>query len=191
MAVQPRYDTFEPSPLFADGSSARPLPPGTVARGQLRDDALLYEGRAAGAAPDQLVGLVAGPALGGLRLDLSDEFPFAVTGAVLDRGRERFRIYCAHCHGALGYGDGKIVERGYARPPSYHTDRLRAAPVGHFFEVITNGYGAMPDHRAEVPVADRWAIIAHIRVLQLSQNIPLADLTDDERRKVREGGKRP
>ncbi|HEX8179062.1 MAG TPA: cytochrome c [Pyrinomonadaceae bacterium] len=97
------------------------------------------------------------------------ELPFPITEQVLERGRERYQIYCALCHGATGFGDGMIVRRGYRRPPSYHDDRLRQAPVGHFFDVITNGWGAMPDYSAQVPVQDRWAIIAYIRALQLSQ----------------------
>jgi cytochrome c553 len=102
--------------------------------------------------------------------------PFAVNRAVLERGRERFDIYCAPCHGRTGDGNGMIVQRGYTRPPSYHTDRLRNAPLGHFFDVITNGFGAMPDYAAQVRARDRWAITAYIRALQLSQNAPASML---------------
>jgi mono/diheme cytochrome c family protein len=102
--------------------------------------------------------------------------PFPVTRAVLERGRERFNIYCAPCHARSGDGNGMIVQRGYTRPPSYHTDRLRRAPLGHFFEVITNGFGAMPDYSAQINARDRWAISAYIRVLQLSQYAPASML---------------
>ncbi|HEX9115694.1 MAG TPA: cytochrome c, partial [Anaerolineae bacterium] len=104
--------------------------------------------------------------------DVGNVMPFPVTREVLERGRERFNIYCAPCHSRTGDGNGMIVQRGYRRPPSYHIDRLRQAPLGHFFDVITNGFGAMPDYAAQVPPADRWAIIAYIRALQLSQAAP-------------------
>ena len=164
MAENPRYDPLEPSGFFADGSSARPLPNDTVARGQLRDDAALFSGKVDG--------------------NDRDTFPFPVTREVLGRGRERFDIYCAPCHGEAGYGDGMVVQRGYSRPPSYHTDRLRQAPAGHFFDVVTNGFGAMPSYAAQVPVRDRWAIVAYIRALQLSQNARLDDVPPDERRQL-------
>ncbi|MDT7604739.1 MAG: hypothetical protein QOF61_2736 [Acidobacteriota bacterium] len=104
--------------------------------------------------------------------DVVNAFPFPVTKEVLDRGQERYQIYCSMCHGLTGYGDGMIVRRGFRRPPSYHDDRLRSEPVGHFFDVITNGWGAMPDYAAQIPPEDRWAIIAYIRALQLSQQAP-------------------
>jgi mono/diheme cytochrome c family protein len=103
-----------------------------------------------------------------------DEMPFPATKEVLERGRERYNIYCAPCHSRLGDGNGMIVQRGYRRPPSYHIDRLRNAPLGHFFDVITNGFGAMPDYAEQIPARDRWAIIAYIRALQLSQQAPLS-----------------
>jgi mono/diheme cytochrome c family protein len=106
----------------------------------------------------------------------SSELPVAVTKELLDRGRQRFDIYCATCHGYTGDGDGMIVQRGFLPPPSYHSDRLRQAPVGHFFDVISNGFGAMPSYADQVPVTDRWAIVAYIRALQLSQNAPLDDV---------------
>src|SRR5204863_7946483 len=105
----------------------------------------------------------------------------------LERGRQRFNISCAPCHGAAGYGDGMVVQRGYSRPPSYHTDRLRQAPAGHFFDVVTNGFGAMPSYAAQVPVRDRWAIVAYIRALQLSQNGTINDLPPDMRAKLSGG----
>lgn len=111
-----------------------------------------------------------------------NEFPFAISAADLDRGEERFGIYCAMCHGATGYGDGMIVRRGFRRPPSLHDDRLRGETVGHFFDVITNGWGAMPDYAQMIPVEDRWKIIAYIRALQLSQNMPAAEVPEELRR---------
>lgn len=121
--------------------------------------------------------------------DLATQFPFPVTKEVLDRGQERYQIYCSMCHGLTGYGDGMIVRRGYRRPPSYHDDRLRAEPVGHFFDVITNGWGSMPDYSAQIPTEDRWAIIAYIRALQLSQGAPAAEVPADVRaRAAAQGG---
>lgn len=104
--------------------------------------------------------------------NLGNRIPFPVTRDVLERGRERYNIYCAPCHARSGDGNGMIVQRGYRRPPSYHIDRLRQAPLGHFFDVITNGFGAMPDYSSQIPVRDRWAIVAYIRALQFSQNAP-------------------
>jgi mono/diheme cytochrome c family protein len=183
MADQPRYDTFEASPLFDDGLSARPLVPGTVSRGMLRDDSMLFTGRV-GESID--LGEVAG-VFSGVRLEApyTDTFPFELNSQVLRRGQERYNIFCVVCHGYTGYGNGRIVERGYVRPPSYHEERLRKAPVGHFFDVITNGYGAMPMYRAEVPPRDRWAIIAYIRALQASQRVPESELTPKDRQAIR------
>ena len=113
--------------------------------------------------------------------DAVTEFPFPVTKEVLDRGQERYQIYCSMCHGLTGYGDGMIVRRGYRRPPSYHDDRLRGEPVGHFFDVITNGWGAMPDYAAQIPPEDRWAIIAYLRALQLSQQAPASQVSPEMR----------
>ncbi|HEY9404480.1 MAG TPA: cytochrome c [Pyrinomonadaceae bacterium] len=110
-----------------------------------------------------------------------NEFPFPITAKELDRGEERFNIYCAMCHGQTGYGDGMIVRRGFRRPPTFHDDRLRNETLGHFFDVITNGWGAMPDYSQEIPPRDRWAIIAYIRALQLSQNTPAAEVTEEQR----------
>ena len=155
MGEQPYY-----RPLQA--GDARPVPGDTVARGHLEDDSLLFTGKDASGQD-------------------STEFPFAVTREVLDRGRDRFSIYCVPCHGPAGDGDGIVVQRGFNPPPSYHTDRLRAAPAGHFFDVITNGFGAMPSYASQVPVDDRWAIVAYIRALQLSQSAPIADLPPDGR----------
>jgi mono/diheme cytochrome c family protein len=116
-----------------------------------------------------------------------NEFPFAITAKELDRGEERFNIYCAMCHGQTGYGDGMIVRRGFRRPPSLHDDRLRNETLGHFFDVITNGWGAMPDYSQEIPPRDRWAIIAYIRALQLSQNTPAAEVPENLRNQRKPG----
>lgn len=161
MRDQPREKPFRPSPLFADGSSARPIIPGTVARGHLRLDEHLYTGKVNGG--------------------LADTFPFPITRQVLVRGQERFNIFCSPCHSRLGDGNGMIVRRGFSRPPSFHIDRLRKAPVGHFFEVITRGYGTMYSYASRVPPEERWAIIAYIRALQLSQNVRLDELSPEER----------
>jgi len=161
MHDQPKYIPLRESTFFADTRSARPVVAGTVARGQLREDSLRYTGKLDGV--DATV------------------FPFAIDEKTLRRGRERFDIYCAPCHAKTGEGDGMVVRRGYRRPPSYHTDRLRTAPVGHFFDVITNGFGAMPDLAAQVKVDDRWAIAAYIRVLQLSEHASLDDVPAADR----------
>ncbi len=152
MQEQPRLNPLERSDFFEDGRSARPLIPGTVARGELRADTYFYTGYI-GTNPGNLM-------------------PFPATRAVLERGRERFDIFCAPCHSRTGDGNGMIVQRGYRRPPSYHTDRLRNEPIGHFFDVMTNGFGAMPDYAEQIDPYDRWAIAAYIRALQLSQYAP-------------------
>ena len=162
MAQQPYYRLYRPSEVFADGSSARPIPADTVARGHVADDTLLFTGKDDDGQD-------------------STEFPFPITPDVLDRGRSRYEIYCSPCHGYVGDGDGVVPQRGFDFPPSYHSDRLRQAPVGHFFDVVTNGFGSMPSYAAQVPVRDRWAIIAYIRALQLSQHATLDDLPPDAR----------
>jgi mono/diheme cytochrome c family protein len=161
MHDQPKYIPMRESTFFADTRSARPVVAGTVARGQLREDTLRYTGKVDGA--DATV------------------FPFAIDEKVLRRGQERFNIYCSPCHARTGEGDGMIVRRGYRRPPSYHIDRLRSAPVGHFFDVMTNGFGAMPDLASQVKTDDRWAIAAYIRVLQLSAHASLGDVPAGDR----------
>lgn len=162
MAVQPYHRPYTPSDVFADGSSARPIPQDTVARGHTQDDTLLFTGKDSNGQD-------------------STEFPFPITRDVLDRGHDRFDIYCVPCHGYTGDGDGVVVQRGFNPPPSYNSDRLRQAPVGHFFEVVSNGFGAMPSYSAQIPVTDRWAIIAYIRALQLSQNGSLDDASPEGR----------
>jgi hypothetical protein len=195
MAVQPSYKPLDPSDFFPDGRSARPLVKGTVARGHLRTDVPLFTGKRVreNRSPVQPIAIIGTGAagIGGAFTTLAiqqseyandvDTFPFPVTSAVLEQGRSRYMIYCVVCHDSVGTGRGKIVERGYTPPPSYHIERLRQAPVGHFFEVITNGYGSMPDYREQVPVLDRWAIIAYVRALQLSQHFPERELTGDMR----------
>jgi mono/diheme cytochrome c family protein len=165
MHDQPKYIPLRASTFFADSRSARPIVEGTVARGHLRDDELTYTGKVNG--QDSTV------------------FPAPVDAAMMARGRERFDIYCSPCHGRTGQGDGMIVRRGYRHPPSFHQDRLRTAPVGHFFDVITNGFGAMPDYATQIRAEDRWAIIAYLRALQLSENATLADVPPSERDKMR------
>ena len=161
MHVEPRYNPLAASSFFNDGRSERPLVDGTVARGQLRTNEHLYEGKVNG--------------------QPATTFPFPITRQDLERGRERFNIYCTPCHGRLGDGNGVIVMRGLRPPPSYHIDRLRNAPLGHFFDVITNGYGAMYSYASRVPVEDRWRIIAYIRALQLSQDANFAGLPPRDR----------
>src|SRR5262249_5745930 len=120
-----------------------------------------------------------------------DTFPFPITAEVLQHGQNRYMIYCIVCHDALGTGRGKIVERGYTPPPSFHIERLRTAPVGHFFDVMTKGYGSMPSYRKQVPPRDRWAIIAYIRALQLSQHFPERELTESMRAEWTKQGGQP
>lgn len=164
MANQPKHKPLSASTFFEDRRSARPPVPGTVARGQLREDEHLYTGKVNG--------------------QLATTFPFPVTQAVMARGHERFRIYCTPCHGALGDGRGIIVSRGLKQPPSWHIDRLREIPAGHFFDVMTNGLGAMQDYSAQITPEDRWAIVAYIRALQLSQNAAITDVPAAERMRL-------
>ena len=171
----PRYDPLEKSAFFTDGQSARPLVANTVARGLLREDRHFYEGVVDGK-----------PA---------ETFPMPVTAEVMARGQERFNVFCSPCHGRTGEGDGMIVQRGFRKPPSFHEDRLRNAPVGYFFDVMTHGFGAMQDYSAQVPVADRWAIAAYVRALQFSQRATVDDVPADRRadldRPAAAGAERP
>jgi mono/diheme cytochrome c family protein len=160
MHDQPRYKPLAKSDFFPDDRSARPLLEDTVARGHLRDDSLLYTGK-----------------VGGSFVDL---FPFPVDAKELGRGKERFEIYCSPCHGRVGLGDGMIVRRGYRQPPSFHVDRLRNAPAGYLFDVISNGFGSMADYAAQVSVEDRWRIVAYVRALQLSQHATLGDVPPEK-----------
>jgi len=161
MHDQPKYKPFRPSDFFGDDRSARPLVEDTVARGQLRADATYFTGKQ-GAMP-------------------VDVLPVSVTPALLRRGQQRYGIYCTPCHGQTGRGDGMVVQRGYRRPPSFHIDRLRNEKAGYFFDVITSGFGAMPDYAAQIAVPDRWAIVAYLRALQLSENARLEDVPADRR----------
>jgi hypothetical protein len=165
MADQPRYDPYQESSFFPDGTSARPIPTGTVARGHLNEDNFLYEGRING--------------------QLATTFPFRITRQVLEQGRERYNIFCSPCHDYVGTGNGMAVRRGFRRgPQSFHSDRLSNAPPGYFFDVISNGFGAMNDYSMQIAPRDRWAIVAYIRALQLSQNAPESILNADDRREL-------
>ena len=161
MHQAPRLDPLEASTFFRDGRAARISMPNTVARGQLRENEHLYMGRVGG--------------------QPATEFPMPVTAEMMERGRERFTVFCSPCHGATGVGNGMIVQRGFRRPPSYHEERLVNAPIGYFFDVMTNGFGAMQDYSAQVPVADRWAIAAYIRALQYSRRASMDDVPADRR----------
>jgi hypothetical protein len=161
MHDQPKYRGLRGSSFFADGQSARPLVANTVARGHLNEDVLLMTGK--DGENDTTV------------------FPFPVTAEVMARGHERFDIYCSPCHGRTGNADGMVVRRGFRRPPLFSEEGLRNAAVGHFFDVMTNGFGAMPDYQAQIPVNDRWAIAAYVRALQLSMYAPLEDVPAAER----------
>jgi cytochrome c553 len=164
MHIQPKYLPYSQTDFFPDGRSERQPVPGTVARGQLRTDELFYTGRENNVAVDK--------------------FPFPITRADLERGRERFNVYCTPCHDYTGSGRGMIVRRGFPQPPSYHIQRLREAPVGHFYDVMTNGFGAMYSYAARIEPADRWRIAAYIRVLQLSQNAKIDDVPQSERQNL-------
>jgi hypothetical protein len=159
MHDQPKIKAYREAEFFADRRGMRPIPENTVARGFLNDDDHLFTGKVNG--------------------QLTDEFPFEVTREVLQRGHDRFNIYCTPCHGQTGMGNGMVVQRGYRPPPSFHTDLIRKQPVGHWYDVMTNGFGAMPDYRAQVAPEDRWAIAAYIRALQLSQRATTADVPAD------------
>jgi mono/diheme cytochrome c family protein len=164
MYDQPKYKPLEESKFFADHRSSRELIPQTVAVGQLRENDHLYTGKVDGKD--------------------ADSFPFAITEAVLERGRQRYDIYCMPCHGQGGHGDGMVVRRGYKAPPSYHQDRLRNAAPGYYYGVIANGFGVMASYADQIPVEDRWAIAAYIKALQLSQNATIDDVPEAERTKL-------
>jgi len=180
MQDQPKSIAYRESTFFRDGVSSRPLVPGTVPRGYLRADREFYFGKKTNA-PNQPTNsggaATVAPAAGAssnpaaLYPDDVETFPFPITKEALDRGQARYDIFCSVCHGATGNGDGIIARRGLNKPlpASYHQDRLRQAPVGHFFDAMTNGWGAMPAYASQIPVEVRWKIIAYIRALQLSQ----------------------
>jgi mono/diheme cytochrome c family protein len=154
MHIQPKLKPLRESNFWGDERGSRPLLPNTIARGELREDTYFYTGMVNGKEGDVM--------------------PFAVTEEVLKRGQERYNIYCTPCHSRTGDGNGMIVQRGYRRPPSYTDPKLLNKPIGHFFDVMTNGFGVMPDYAAQVDPHDRWAIAAYIRVLQFSQHAPAA-----------------
>jgi mono/diheme cytochrome c family protein len=161
MADAPQHDPLETSALFADGNSSRPLVEGTVPRGAMDPTDVLMSGREG----DVFV----------------DTFPLPLTPELMARGRERYDIFCLPCHGLAGYGDGMIVARGYRKPPSFHTDQLRSRQNGYLFDVISNGFGSMPAYRAQIRPEDRWAIVAYVRALQVSQNATVADVPEADR----------
>jgi mono/diheme cytochrome c family protein len=157
----PRYEAFEAGPSLSDNRASRSAPAGTVARGWLRDDEALNTGKVAG--------------------ETVDQFPFAIDAPLLARGQQRFNIYCTPCHGRLGDGNGMVVLRGLRQAASYHQDRLRQEKVGYFYDVITNGFGAMQGYADQIPVRDRWLIVAYVRTLQLSQHASIDDVPADRR----------
>ena len=167
MHNQPKVKPLAESRFYGDLRSARPIVEGTVARGRLEDDDALFAGKIDGQ-------------------DVT-EFPFPVTRDLMARGRERYDIFCSPCHDRTGRGNGMVVKRGLRQPPSLHIERLRQASIGHFFDVITAGFGAMPDYRDQIPVRDRWAIAAYIRALQASQHSTLDAVPPDEREKLAPG----
>jgi mono/diheme cytochrome c family protein len=196
MARQPAYRPLQESDFFADNRAARPLVAGTIARGHLQSDTQFFTGRRSpyGAEAHAVAVVGSGSPFGTAATALVqgqfvDTFPLPVTEEVLQRGRERFTIFCTPCHDRLGTGNGKIVQRGFTKPPSYHELRLRQAPAGYFFDVITHGHGAMPDYASQVPPRDRWAIVGYIRALQLSQHATLQDVPEEERKRLSEGGR--
>jgi mono/diheme cytochrome c family protein len=169
MQDQPKYKPQRPSDFFADGRSGRPEIEGTIARGTLNEDTEFYKGKDASGKD-------------------VEAFPVKVDKAFLQRGQERYDIFCAPCHGRTGNGLGMIVRRGFKQTPSYHIERLRSAPVGHFYDVISNGYGAMLNYSAQLQPRDRWAVVAYIRALQYSQNAPVADLPQEAKLKLPAAG---
>ena len=173
MQDQPKMKPFRSSSFFRDGLSGRQPVAGTVARGYLRENTALFTGKKSGVSASSATPSSTASAQNAYPDDV-DTFPFAVNEDIVKRGQERYNIFCSVCHGKTGNGDGMIVRRGYRRAASFNDDRLRQAPVGHFFDAITNGWGAMPAYAPQIPVQDRWAIIAYIRALQLSQQTAAA-----------------
>ena len=166
MHDQPKYEPLQESHFFSDHRSSRPLIEGTVAQGQLKTDKHLHTGKRAG--------------------QLLDTLPFPVTEQVLKRGRQRYDIFCSPCHARVGTGEGIVVQRGFRPPPSLHTQRLREAPVGHLFDVITNGYATMYSYATRISPSDRWAIVAYVRALQLSQHAWIEELPERDQTRLRE-----
>ena len=168
MHNQPKYRPLRATTFFADGSSARPLVEGTVPRGTLQEDTAFFTGKI-GNTPVK-------------------ELPFPVDEHVLSRGQDRYNVFCTPCHDATGSGRGMVVQRGYRQPPSFHDERLRIADAGYFFDVMTNGFGVMPDYRVQLPARDRWAVVAYIRALQLSQHASKADIPGGDPTKAKPAG---
>ncbi|MBA4106529.1 MAG: quinol:cytochrome C oxidoreductase [Pirellula sp.] len=166
MYDQPRLEPLEKNTFFDDGRASRPLVEGVVEYGAIPPDSVILTGKVNG--------------------QLTDELPpeFKLDAALLKRGEQRFNVFCSNCHGLSGDGDGMIVLRGYRKPPTYHSERLRGTPIGHFFDVATNGFGVMPSYASQIPVEDRWAIAAYIRALQLTQYAKLDDLPEAERQQL-------
>lgn len=163
MHDQPRYRPYAKSAFFPDGRGSRPQVENTIARGQLKENVALHFGKPSKDSKDWVTAL-----------------PVKLDKALLERGRQRFNIYCSPCHGMLGDGEGMVVQRGFKHPPSFHSDKMHQQPVGYYFDVITNGFGAMASYASRIPVEDRWAIIAYIRALQYSraatiEDVPAAD----------------
>lgn len=165
MRDQPRYEPLEVSEFFSDGQSARPLIEGTIARGELHEDEGFYTGKVNG--------------------QFIKSLPLKVDRKLLLRGQQRFEIYCTPCHDRTGSGKGLIVQRGFEQPPSYHIDRLRQAPAGHFFDIISNGFDEMPRFSPQISADDRWAIVAYLRALQLSQHAQLSDAPSEDQKRLR------
>jgi mono/diheme cytochrome c family protein len=193
------------SPFYKDGLSSRQLVPGTVPRGWLREDKELFTGKKGGlpagqaaAGANQTAGIKTTPTPGGAAVsqgeaaypDDVDKFPFPITKEILERGQGRYQIFCSVCHGPTGSGDGLIVRRGFRKPPSFLDPSLRAAPVGHYFDAVTSGWGAMPGYAAQIPVQDRWAIIAYVRALQLTRPAPAVTAATTAPAKPTSGGQK-
>ncbi len=162
MHDQPKYKPFAATSFWPDGRASRPVVEGTVARGRLKTDTRLWKGRNADGS-------------------FIADFPVPVTKALLVRGQQRFNIYCTPCHGRAGDGEGMVVQRGFKHPPTYHSDKLRQQPNGYIFDVISNGFGSMPSYGSRIPMEDRWAIAAYVRVLQFSQNATIDDVPQADR----------
>ena len=173
MQDQPRYKAYKKSEFFSDKRASRDIPEGAVARGLLKENKALHTGKIDNPDPNVQVETTtnaAGNTLVSSFPNSIDEFPIPVTKELVDRGQDRYNIYCIVCHGPVGSGDGMIVRRGFSPPPTYHDDRLRNAPVGHFFDVMSNGWGKMNGYADKLSATDRWAVVAYIRTLQVSQN---------------------
>lgn len=175
MQDQPRYKPYKQSDFFSDNKAMRDLPEGTVARGMLREDKVFYTGKKLNVDPnaaaniETTVGPTGNTLVSSFPNDI-EKMPVPLTEELLARGEQRYKVFCIICHGPVGNGDGMIVRRGFQQPPTYNDDRLRNAPDGHFFEVMTNGWGKMNSYASQITPADRWAIVAYIRALQISQN---------------------